>query len=955
MISLHNVQGSSGALQYFSQDNYYTDDQGLERSGWFGKGAERLGLSGQVDRAKFFELLEGKVEGSRIGRWEVDGKTGQKVSTHRPGIDLTFSAPKSVSIMAEVYGRHEVREAHETAVRATLAYVEEQLVRTRQTRNGRTEAVSTGNLVVAMFRHNTSRDLDPQTHTHAIIMNATRRDDGQWRSLSNEEIYKNQKVIGAVYTAELAQQLQKLGYELRRTDEHGNFEIADFSPDQLQHFSQRRTEIVASLQQRGISIEDASARQKEQATLRTRARKRDVDHEVLLQDWRRRAHEVGIGVEKVLIQAETRREQGSVVRSDSLSGMKAMEFAAAHLSEREVVLSRKDLLTTAIEHGSGRVSPKEVLMAFRHLERKGDLIALPDGNYTTRKMLANERWALEQVRAQKGKTPGVMPQTMVYARIAKAEAAQGFTFSEGQREAISKVLTSHDRYVGVQGLAGTGKTTMLRALKDIAVEQGYVVRGMAPTGAAAKVLSRDTGMASDTVSMFMIRERQLQKEIEATGQRGGRFERQAEIWIVDESSFLPQLQKSRLDNMAEKAGAKVVYLGDVLQLQAVEAGKPFELAQRDGMDTAYMTEISRQKTEQLKKAVDIIVGRDSLKEGQRLTTVELNNNARAFAYLDKAGLVYEIPDKEKVLDAVAKDVLSLGQAERENTVVITPFNADRIGINNRIRHGLQMAGELSRDETHHEILVSKGWTKAMQKEAQYYGSGDVVRFGRSYRQINASKDEYMRVVEVRASVGVVVLQKEDGSSVEWQPAKHNKVEVYYVDQRALSVGDRLRITRSDGDLKNGEVARVREKMGDTLVLESRQGREVVVWELDLSRNRHWDHAYASTIHAAQGVTQRLAVFHIRAPERGRGVSNENAVEAMAKIFGNRSFYVGTTRASHELRVYTNDKAMAASIVSGRQDKSSAVETMRQTIPERGEVGRDPALNPGAPGRDVTRH
>ena len=76
---------------------------------------------------------------------------------------------------------------------------------------------------------------------------------------------------------------------------------------------------------------------------------------------------------------------------------------------------------------------------------------------------------------------------------------------------------------------------------------------------------------------------------------------------------------------------------------------------------------------------------------------------------------------------------------------------------------------------------------------------------------------------------------------------------------------------------------------------------------------------------------------------------------MAKIFGNRSFYVGTTRASHELRVYTNDKAMAASIVSGRQDKSSAVETMRQTIPEKGEVGRDPALNPGAPGRDVTRH
>lgn len=954
MISLHNVQGSSGALQYFSQDNYYTDDQGLERSGWFGKGAERLGLSGQVDRVKFFDILEGKVEGSKIGRWEADGKTGEKVSTHRPGIDLTFSAPKSVSIMAEVYGRHEVREAHEAAVRTTLAYVEEQLAQTRQTRNGRTEAVRTGNLVVAMFRHNTSRDLDPQTHTHAIIMNATRRDDGQWRSLSNEELYKNQRVIGSIYTAELAQQLQKHGYELRRTDEHGNFEIAGFSPDQLQHFSQRRTEIVASLQERGVRIEDASARQKEAATLRTRARKRDVNHEVLLQDWKRRANEVGIGVEKVLFQAEALREQGGVIRGDSLSGMKAMEFAAAHLIEREVVLSRKDLLGTAIEHGSGRVSPNEVLMAFRHLERKGELIALPDGNYTTRKMLANERWTLEQVRAQKGKTPSVMPQTTVHARIAKAEAAQGFTFSEGQKEAISKVLTSHDRYVGVQGLAGTGKTTMLRALKDIALEQGYVVRGMAPTGAAAKVLSRDTGMASDTVSMFMIRERQLQKEIEAARQRGERFDRQAEIWIVDESSFLPQMQKSRLDHMAEKAGAKVVYLGDVLQLQAVEAGKPFELAQRDGMDTAYMTEISRQKTDQLQKAVDIIVGRDRLEEGQRLTTVELNHNARAFAYLDKAGLVKEISDKEKVLDAVAQDVLSLGVAERENAVVITPFNADRIAINNRIRHGLQMAGELSRDETRHEILVSKGWTKAMQKEAQYYRSGDVVRFGRSYQQINARQDEYMRVVAVRASVGVVVLQKEDGSSIEWQPARHNKVEVYAVDQRSLSVGDRLRITRSDGDLKNGEVARVREKTGDVIVLESRQGREVVVREMDLSRNRHWDHAYASTIHAAQGVTQRLAIFHICAPEQGRGVSNEKAVEAMARIFGSRSFYVGTTRASHELRVYTNDKAMAARIVAGRQDKTSAVETMRQYQPVRGEGERDADPHPRRSGRDVTR-
>ena len=99
--------------------------------------------------------------------------------------------------------------------------------------------------------------------------------------------------------------------------------------------------------------------------------------------------------------------------------------------------------------------------------------------------------------------------------------------------------------------------------------------------------------------------------------------------------------------------------------------------------------------------------------------------------------------------------------------------------------------------------------------------------------------------------------------------------------------------------------------------------------MDLSRSKHWDHAYVSTIHAAQGVTQRLAIFHIRAPDKGREESNLKAVEAMAKIFGRRSFYVGTTRASHELRVYTNDKQMAAKIVAGDQDKTSAVETLNR--------------------------
>lgn len=931
---MHNVGSAGQALHYFSADNYYTQDEGLEKSEWFGKGAEMLGLSGQIDKQAFFDALNGKIDGQELGKTVINEKTGEKERDHRPGTDMTFSAPKSVSLLAEVGGSRDVREAHEHAVKAALSYMESELAYTRQMKDGQLESVKTGNLVVGMFRHNTSRDLDPQTHTHAVIMNATRREDGEWRSLTNDEIYKAQRTIGAIYTGELAAKLQEKGYELRRTDDKGNFEIVGVSREQIEHFSQRRAEIEASLKARGVDIDSATAQDKEDATLMTRAKKVDVDHDALIAEWKDRASTVGLNLAEIQAKAEAMKEQGGFMREDRLTGRQAMEFATAHLIEREAVVSKEDLMQTALEHGVGRVSPTEVRKAFDKLEAEGHLIKLPDDNYTTAKMLSSEQWALDQVRAEKGKTPQIMTGDAVAEQLSKAEGRQGFKYTVGQKEAISTVLTSEDRYVGVQGLAGTGKTTMLKSLREMAQEQGYTVRGMAPTGAASKVLARETGIATDTVSMFQIKERQLQKDIEFAKQYAPDFQRKAEVWIVDESSFLAQRQKAQLDHMAEKAGAKVVYLGDTLQLQGVEAGKPFELAQRDGMETAYMTEINRQKTADLKEAVDIITGRDTLGDGQRLTQVELTNNARAFEYMDKAGMIREIPekseeDKGRLVGAVVQDILKLDKAERERTIVITAYNEDRRAINAGVREGLKEQGELSRSEDTREIYTSKGWTRAMQKEAQYYKAGDVVRFGRDYQQIDAKKGEYMRVSAVDAPNGTVLLQKEDGSVIAWQPKKHNKIEVYDRDTRELAKGDLIRITRNEGEFKNGEVARVAAVAGDKVTLELKQGKDVSLHQVDLSRNKHWDHAYAQTVHASQGATQHRAIFHIRAPQTESEKKQERALENMAKVFGDRSFYVGATRASHELRIYTNDKAVAAKAVAAKQDKTSAVETIRK--------------------------
>lgn len=960
MISMSNVGSAGGALHYFSQDNYYTQEQGLEESAWFGKGAEDLGLKGPIDKDRFLEILKGHVDGQELGKWIVNVKTGVRERDHRPGTDMTFSAPKSVSLLAEVDGRGDVRSAHEEAVIKALTYIEGELAGTRQTVDGITTTVKTGNLTVAMFRHNTSRDLDPQTHTHAVIMNATRREDGQWRSIENKALYDGQRVIGAIYISELARGLQARGYALTRTDDKGNFEIEGITRTQIEHFSQRRAAMEVALETKGIDINTATQQQKEDAALASRGRKTQVDHAHLIGEWKDRAQSVGINFTEIKARAQEHRQRGGFVPRDSLTGREAMVFAAAHKFEREVVVSKKDLLAAAIAHGAGRVGPDQVQQAFAKLARDGDLVQLPDGNYTSKKMLSSETWALEQVRAHKDTTPAIMTSGQVTARIAADEASrnaqsgrtgtgQQFSYTAGQKEALTLALTTRDRYIEVQGLAGTGKTTMLKALNAMAQDRGYVVRGMAPTGAATQTLNRESGIAADTVSMFFVKERRLQAEIAFVQKYADDFKRKPEMWIVDESSFLSQRQKSLIDAMSATAGAKVVYLGDKLQLQGVEAGKPFELAQADGITTAFMTEISRQKTPGMKRAVAIMTGHDALQPGQRLNEIELKSNARAFKFMDEAGMVKQVPENRAtvgnhplpegaLVQAVVDDVLQASRALRARTLVITPYNKDRHDINAGIRAGLRASGDLQGPDQQRHILSRPdggGRTRAVIKEAQYYKVDDVVRIGKTYTAVDLAKDDYTRVVEIQANRGVVVLEKQNGQRIDWEPRKHNRVEVYKTEQRAIATGDLIRITRNEGDLTNGTIAEVRDIRGDTAILSVNRGAKQEAHQLDLHKNRHWDHAYASTVHAAQGTTQERVIFLMRVPENASGQKQERSLQQMAQVFADRSFYVGVTRASHDTLIYTNNKAIAAEVVGIKQDKTSAVETLKRDAQARG--------------------
>ena len=254
MLSIGAIASAAQGASYYEKDGYYAKDDPEHRdaSAWFGKGAEALGLAGPVDPDTFRAVLEGKVpdgSGVQLGRRGPDGEI-----THRPGRDLTFSAPKSVSIAALVGGDERIVGVHDRAVKATLAWVEKNAVETRMRdpETGRMVRVGDQKTVVATFRHNTSRNLDPQLHTHSVLANMVQGDDGKWRTMANERLYECQKLIGALYRNELAAGLTKLGYNIEKTNADGRFELAGVSREAIRAFSTRRAEIEAAMAERGL-------------------------------------------------------------------------------------------------------------------------------------------------------------------------------------------------------------------------------------------------------------------------------------------------------------------------------------------------------------------------------------------------------------------------------------------------------------------------------------------------------------------------------------------------------------------------------------------------------------------------------------------------------------------------------------------------------------------------------
>jgi conjugative relaxase-like TrwC/TraI family protein len=935
MHSIASVRSSSGAADYFANDNYYTADEHAEAGVWGGEGARALGLEGPVERDAFEGILNGRLpDGEMVG--QVEGR--------RLGLDLTFSMPKSASILALVSGDRRILDAHLAAVKSTMSQlVEKQFAESRNYERSRSgEPQKTGNLVYALFAHDTSRALDPQGHIHAVVANLTRDPKGTWKALWNGEIWKNNTTIGQFYHAAFRAQLQKLGYETEAVGKHGSFEIKGVPAEVIKEFSQRREDILTKVEELGIS----SPKGQDRVTVNTRDPKLAVeDRAGLIQSWQDRSAQLGFDGKALIAEAKARAEQeakptfretataaiGEVatrinaalrtpsplavsgaaalfLSADTIKAQHATASAIRHLSEREAAFSPQAILASALGFQIKGLEGGAVVQRIGELIRDGHLIPGKsdrlDGHFelvTTPAALAIEQRILDTIERGHGEGRAFMPPEAAMARLQEAARELGreragvdsWQLNEGQLAAGVAILSGGDRFLNVQGVAGAGKSTLLGALDKVLDAEGVKLVGLAfqnkmvadLRGGGGEGMSadkmREAGIEAYTIARFL----NTYGSAAAAGS-GERYEAAKAflantVIITDESSMVSSRDMLRLVTLAEQLDlAKAPFMGDRQQLSAIEQGKMFAVSQASGQATVRMDENIRQKNSPLLLAV-----------------AGLSNEGHAGLALDLLaahGRVIEAgPDH---VARAAELWLSLDPDKRGATAIFTAGRDDRAEINARVQAGLLKEGTLNGAGVPLATLQSVNATREEMRFASTYRVGQVLEARMEVRELGLKAGEY-RVSEVRKD-GKVVLER-DGKRKVIDPDRINpdhrfdRLGLHEEKQIRLHDGETVFWRDKDAgrDIAKSTYATVLEARPESIRVELADKRQLVLVPGD-PMLRRLDLGYALNAHMAQGMTKPQAIEVIAstqrnlATQRTQNVLNTRATDDMTVVTNN---------------------------------------------------------------------
>ncbi len=892
---------SAGQAQTYHQKEFtakeqnYWSQRGVIAGEWQGRLAGQFGLAGSVSAEDFAKLSQGQhpQTGEQLARQrasyeyrDADGKT-IKTMEHRAGWDATFSAPKSVSLTALVGGDPRVREAHRESARVAL----DQLEHYTQARiGGNHPPETTGRFIAAKFEHDTARPVDgyvaPQLHTHAVVFNVTERDNGQPRAIQPQSLFGSQQFATAIYQSELTYRLRQLGYEIT-TGRSGAPEIKGYTQEYLDASSPRSQQIREYLERTGRSGKEAA----EIAAHSTRDRKEIHSPGEVMAAHRKLAAHFGNQAETV-VRAARERSQHQEKPVNSFDRVReSLTFSRDKNFEREAVVDERSLIRDGLRRGMGEITHAQVCAnlearlasgEFQIVERSQ---GVPGRQFTTAKTIEAEQEILCRMREGQNHVLPVLSRPQAIAL-----AGEHSHLNRAQKTVVEDVLSSPDRIQGIQGFAGTGKTTTLTVLRSAAETQGHQVEGFAPTSRAARQLN-EAGFEAGTLQGFLARAANRDAP------------EQKHFYFVDESSLS---STNQMREFLARLGPhdRVLLIGDIRQHQGVEAGRPFEQLQDAGMRTARLDKIVRQKDSALKSTVEL------------LATGQVS---AALAALQQQGRVKEIPNAEERVRTIAKSYVE----SPENTLIVSPDNASRRELNVAVRRELKATGALAPEDHTFRVLVQRqDMTGAERSWASHYEIDDVVRYTRGSKAIGIEAAAYASVVAIDPARNQLTVEKANQELATYDPRRLTGVSVYREIEREFSVGDRIQFTAPDKSLgiANRDLAAIEAIHPDgRLSVRLDNSRQL---EFSATDHRHFDHGYAVTSHSAQGLTAERVLVHA-----------DTSVHP--DLLNSRFGYVSISRASHEATLFTDDMAKLGPQLGADVSKTSALEINQASSVARG--------------------
>jgi conjugative relaxase-like TrwC/TraI family protein len=877
MLTISKALSAGQARTYHAREfvsekqNYWSRDAQVH-SEWQGRLTQEWGLRGSVGADEFARLSEGQhpASGVQLVKHQpaktYDNEYGKEITSveHRAGWDATFSAPKSVSLTALVGGDERVRQAHRESVRVALGELE----RYTQARIGNIHAPeTTAKFIAATFEHDTARPVDgysaPQLHTHAVIFNLTERESGQTRVLQERSLFQSQQYATSVYRSDLAIRLQGLGYEIER-GQHGQPEIKGYTQEYLDASSPRREQIKSHLQE--IGREGAGAAQV--AAHRTRDSKEIRSSEEVLQRHRELAARHGHQADRVVALAREHTHLHAP-HPDTIEPQierQAVTYARNHVFERSAVQDERSILQAAISRSMAQATYEQVRHEFAQRVQRGEFVAVGpiEGRaapmYTTVEMIRMEQEIV--ARMQSGNQRYFTDPMLVSPSLRIATEDRHTELSPAQREVVDDIFVRREKIVGLDGIAGTGKTTTLAVIREGVEAEGYKVEGFAPTSRAAQKLA-EAGIETSTLQRHLARGEQPD-----TGEK--------KFYVLDESSLASTRQMHEFMERLHPRD-RVLLVGDTRQHEAVEAGRPFAQLQEAGMRTMRLEEIVRQKDPELKQAVE------QLARGQVGAAIDS---------LDRQGRVHEVKGREERISAIAREYAK----SPERALVVSPYNLSRTEINQRIHAVLQSRGSVGKEEHRVQTLVPRQeMTGADRSWAQQYQVDDILRYARSSRETGIAKGEYTRVKGIDAQNNRLTVLRVDGSETTYDPRRQMGVSVYRRQEKAFSVGDRIQFTAPNHQLKiaNRDLGTVESIAPDgAMRLKLDNGRTL---DYEPQHHPHLDHGYAVTSHSSQGQTAERVLIHV------------DTQLAAKDLLNRRTAYVAVSRGQWDAQIFTNNR------------------------------------------------